>query len=159
MSKKAFIRSAFKTVIAILITLLVITYALYNFIEIDTNSKIGCRSPEEPGCQSCVYQNEGGGCTTRYASDETDWYNGMRSGCREDAPECALCSKRSESILKQVFFRNRFTQCDCESIEIGIDPCFSGGCECICNKLNYLTEACPLETNSSKLYRAFSELL
>jgi hypothetical protein len=108
----------------------------------------GCRAPQEPGCDACCEELTDGGiepsCLRKSASSGSDWYNSDESldgPCPADCQPCASCSLRDEEQLSNLEPR---PDCDCDSIVIGIDPCFLPmGCECYCQSYLALTEACP----------------
>ncbi len=108
----------------------------------------GCRAPEQSGCEQCCEATTGAGgepsCLKRSASSGSDWYNSVESldgPCPGDCAICASCSLRDEEQLASMEAR---PDCDCNSIVIGIDPCFSPmGCECYCQSYAALAEACP----------------
>ncbi|WP_257462561.1 hypothetical protein [Archangium lipolyticum] len=111
-----------------------------------------CRAPDEPGCNPCCEQGEGGGCTVkRWAPGPTSsaeenavepWYNenSFEERCPDQCRACARCSKRDEQELKQLGTR---PECDCTQPP-GVDACFTpGSCGCYCDRLNRLGRACP----------------
>jgi hypothetical protein len=139
-------------------------YCVYNqssntitaFLSSDTHIKIspsafvGCRSPEEPGCAACYFE-EGNSCTLMEwlpggvdVTGITPWYNGesYQVQCPENYSPCASCSQRSEQELRDLLASEQ--TCDCASLEIPPDACFGfASCECYCERLNSLKRACP----------------
>ena len=59
-------------------------------------------------------------------------------------PACAQCSAREQENLEAVLVLIEADQCDCDTIDIGMDPCFSPGCECHCSRYELLSEDCAL---------------
>lgn len=102
----------------------------------------GCRGPQEPGCGTCC-QPDGANCSERF-SNGGDGYYGVRTlvgPCPASCPSCAQCSFTSENNLRNLGCR---ADCDCDTIEIGIDPCFGpDSCECYCRQLIVGRTECP----------------
>lgn len=110
-----------------------------------------CRGPEFPGCGACCEENAAEHTCSILSSSDGDaepgfipWYNNwhLRDGdCPADCRPCASCLSRDEREYAALGAR---PECRCETLEIGIDPCFApNSCECYCqNKLRIL-RACP----------------
>ena len=113
-----------------------------------TDERTGCRSPEEPGCDQCCVQ--GSLACTSYSADpgsaDYGWlayrFTGRRYGsCSSSCPACARCSRHAESELRER--RAARPECNC-ALPLNEDPCFVGNsCECFCERLLPLTNACP----------------
>ena len=77
--------------------------------------------------------------------DVEPWYNGgdrQPSPCPDDCEPCASCLERDERELRELrASQNR--KGDCDTIEVGGDPCFSGGCGCYCQTEARLEASCP----------------
>ncbi len=122
-------------------------------------STIGCRSPEEPDCSTCLIQGKDGECygktwATFPTSDRLQakldaagvapaipWYNevGRIAECT-DFPLCAQCSDRNEREALAFELRK---ECDCEEFS-SLDPCHdSKSCDCYCERRQMLHKACP----------------
>jgi hypothetical protein len=119
--------------------------------EIAPDALVGCRAPDEPGCVLCCTGTTDDGRCSYLEGDEDwsqydvdPWYNasGVMDGpCPDDCPACAQCSERTEQALRE--FESR-PECDCPTLEIGIDPCFApDSCECYCVRLQSAMQACP----------------
>ncbi len=119
-------------------------------IEISPAAFVGCRSPEQPGCAACYFE-QGNYCLVRewlpYGADVTGitpWYNGelYQQQCPENVSPCASCSRRNEEELRYLLASGQ--TCECASKEILPDACFySASCECYCKRLKSLKSACP----------------
>ncbi len=92
-----------------------------------------------------------GECLGRTSSDldvftKTDpWYNigGRKYPCNSSYPLCAKCLKRSEKLLIRLVNSEKFNKCDCNGIEIGVDPCFLfESCGCFCSLYNGASSSC-----------------
>ena len=113
---------------------------------IATSAKIGCRSPDDPGCSTCC-SSTGAGCT-QLSWDEAGvsgvrpWYNTSQNtaACPQSCPPCASCLTRDEGVLCSLLTAPR--DCDCATINLGSTPCTTNGCECYCYTRDYLTKAC-----------------
>jgi len=114
----------------------------------EPEATIGCRAPQEQGCEQCCETATGAdgiaSCVVRSASSGGDWYNAVESldeACPQDCPPCAACSLRDEEQLTELEARS---DCACDSIVVGIDPCFAPmSCECFCQGYSALAQACP----------------
>lgn len=112
---------------------------------IDPAALVGCRAPDEPGCGMCCDRSRtrcvrlsGLEDWSQYPEVEP-WYNSSSVNCPENCPPCARCTERSEhELAAQLPFR-----CDCDKVQIGVDPCFTAGCECECSRRQRLLTVCP----------------
>ncbi len=105
----------------------------------------GCRGPEEENCDECCKATKDGeSCVRLSTSTGSDWYNSSElidGPCPIDCEPCAQCLLRDEQDLETLGNR---PECDCDTIEIGIDPCFVAmSCACYCSRYLRLAEACP----------------
>ena len=112
-------------------------------VVIDEDKQIGCRDPANPDCVSCrVGEPSSSDCRVKFwsggeYSDAKPWYNGARicGDQDKDLKACASCDKRTEESLRLLSAKPLATKEACESIEIGIDPCFAiGSKECFCQR-------------------------
>jgi hypothetical protein len=110
-----------------------------------------CRGPEFPGCGACCRENAAQHTCIILSSSDGDaepgfipWYNNteFRDGdCPADCRPCASCLSRDEREYAKLGSR---PECRCESLEIGIDPCFApSSCECYCQRKLRILRACP----------------
>jgi hypothetical protein len=114
----------------------------------EPEATIGCRDPLQDGCAVCCEtisgEDAGESCVRKSPSSGSDWYNSSESldgPCPSDCEPCAQCSFRDEEQLSQMEPR---PECACDTIDIGIDPCFAPmSCECFCQSYAALAEACP----------------
>jgi hypothetical protein len=115
----------------------------------EPDATTGCRGPEQEGCAECCEPTTDAGgeqsCARKSATSGSDWYNSIESlgagACPSDCEACAQCSFRDEEQLAEMETR---PDCACDTIVIGIDPCFAPmSCECYCQTYNSLAEACP----------------
>ncbi len=119
-------------------------------IEISPAAFVGCRSPEDPGCAACYFE-EGNRCVVMEwrpsgsnVTRVTPWYNRVSflPQCPKNIPQCASCSQRSERLLRNLLASGQ--TCECANVEIGADACFYGdSCECYCEEWKFLKSACP----------------
>ncbi len=123
-------------------------------LTISPDALVGCRSPDEPNCQSCCFQ-DGHHCSKRSWSHAGSsqiagpWYNRTETmeGCPDNCPPCAPCSTRSEQQLRNLLSDQR--SCDCRNVEIPVDPCFvPRSCECYCHQIEFLSKECPYSLNN-----------
>jgi hypothetical protein len=108
---------------------------------IDAAALRGCRTPSEPGCQSC-YRDFGGGTCSLFTGNlaRGDWaYNFVgQVECDSDLPRCASCTRGEEFQVCNTVDR---PECDCSVVDL-IDPCITPqGCDCFCVTSGRL--ACP----------------
>lgn len=111
----------------------------------------GCRAPLDPGCETCCEDGieRSSGCVPPRdvpwcSGDTTPWYNQSTGLTCEEAgnpPPCAQCSRRDEEALRTLLESPR--DCDCSGPPPTGDVCFSWGCDCYCQQLARLLEACP----------------
>lgn len=112
---------------------------------------VGCRAPDEPNCARCCLESDSHArCVVRLGVEDWSlydvdpWYNGVEvedGPCAAECPRCARCSERAERELRALKPR---PECDCATLSIGVDPCFSpGSCACHCRTLESLTWSCP----------------
>jgi hypothetical protein len=116
-------------------------------LAIDRRALEGCRSPAEDGCAVCC---TGQGTCARSTGDggpDQAWYNargncaGMGVSCSKS---CARCTLRDEEDLRSALNLARDAGCDCGSITIGVDPCYSPvGCPCLCSRIEGGRSRCP----------------
>ena len=114
---------------------------------IDPNAKIGCRSPNRPGCGTCCTPS-GMSCIVRSwapggVTDAAPWYNDERTlrECPSGCALCASCLDRSETELCDVL--PAIQTCDC-SIPSGPDPCEQPStCACACERYDGTSRDCP----------------
>jgi len=108
----------------------------------------GCRDPRIPyndvSCDVCCDQNLDN--CLEYSGDE--WYNSIEyfyaQDCPDACPKCASCFSRDEDNLKKLVPPEGCNPADCETMDIGVDPCFArGSCECFCETANDLMAKCP----------------
>jgi hypothetical protein len=119
--------------------------------EIAPEALEGCRAPTTSECVTCCREEDEDFCYMSVGDEDWEsidaepWDNrgAEEPGpCPEDCQPCASCSERDEQQLRELApGKNR--KCDCEHIEIGIDACFSDGCECYCMMEAQLEMACP----------------
>lgn len=121
-------------------------------IVINEEAKSGCRAPDEPGCLECVEKHNNKCSISAWHGFPTDslptsesWYNSSRvSSCDIDLPKCAICSRGSEKLLLALLSNDKLKKCNCNSVDIGIDPCFSpNSCECLCSVYKGTSKSCP----------------
>ncbi len=105
-------------------------------------AKVGCRSSDEPGCQTCCVPSATGcdvraqPCNGGYCS------NSSMAQCPQGCAPCAPCSKASEEGLCRAL--PIVMSCDCDHIDVGIDPCFApDSCNCKCAGYKAARAACP----------------
>ena len=114
----------------------------------EPESTVGCRAPQEPGCGICCQELTDEAfepsCIQKSATGDSDWFDSVErldGPCPSDCEPCAACSLRDEQQLVNMEAR---PDCNCGSIDIGIDPCFAPmSCECYCQSYSALTETCP----------------
>jgi hypothetical protein len=77
---------------------------------------------------------------TAHPTDPTRYTDSWgESLCPEDCAPCAQCFAAEEADLSALID----DPCECETVEIGIDPCFaSDSCGCICSPYDSLMEDC-----------------
>lgn len=111
-----------------------------------------CTSPSEEGCESCLVINDNDSCVELSWSGSEDsevdpWYNvNSVISCDSDLPVCANCLKRDKEELETLVANETFQDCDCSEIVLEelIDPCFMpSSCECLCQRFDRLSTACP----------------
>jgi hypothetical protein len=117
------------------------------------SAKIGCRTPDEPGCQECIQVEkikDGRRLCFKLSKDKNN-YSQLASTqvtsipCESDLPPCAKCTKEVEELLLSVILMEEFKGCDC-SKDYGMGTCYyPTSCGCLCERyLDYLA-ACPFE--------------
>ena len=99
---------------------------------IDAAALRGCRTPSQPGCQSC-YRDFADGTCSLFAGDlaRGDWaYNYLgQVACDSDVPRCASCTRGEEFQVCNTVDR---PECDCSVVDL-VDPCIAPqGCDCFC---------------------------
>ena len=99
---------------------------------IDAAALRGCRSPSQPGCQSC-YRDSGVGTCSLYSGNlaRGDWAYEFVDlvACDSNLPRCASCTRGEESTLCDAIDR---PECDCSVVNL-IDPCIAPqSCDCFC---------------------------
>ena len=117
-----------------------------------------CASPREPGCAECCAEHPGPGaaersCSRRRAAAQSPV--GARLDYAEQAEllpgpcptTCRLCAACTDDRRK-TYERLLAKKCDCldpliRETAAGIDPCYSGGCGCICSQFTELSECGP----------------
>lgn len=119
-----------------------------------------CHSPEQAGCAECCEEQWGPGpgdqiCYRREASDRR-WQRErgqeyaeqaafLKEGpCPVTCRQCAACTGERKKSYQRLLSQG----CDCldpfvREVVRSIDPCFSGGCGCVCSQLAELTECGP----------------
>ncbi len=102
----------------------------------------GCRDYSTPECSQCcrlaVDHTGATSCTVEQFSS-TSFIGG---NCPSNCQPCAMCSAATENYLLGIAAKPH-TDCDCPHVYIGIDPCFSDGCECFCSSLASALADCP----------------
>jgi len=113
-----------------------------NSVSLPFDPTQGCRDFSSPGCAQCcmpgVDYTGAQVCNVQqaYSSSVVD------GACSSDCQPCAPCNATTESSLLDTAANPR-TACDCPHVDIGIDPCFSNGCECFCSRLFGSLLGCP----------------
>ena len=118
--------------------------------DVDPAARVGCRSPEVPGCAECCF-GSGASCAVRSwspggidVSHVTPWYNKGQtvSPCPSSCAPCARCNILDEKYLCS--YLEKVPKCDYESVVIGPDPCqIPESCACICLEKDYYSRRCP----------------
>jgi hypothetical protein len=108
-----------------------------NELAADAGAYTGCRAPAEPGCATCCIDHpDGNHCTMVTETVTSDVPGTCAPACRP----CAPCSLAEEQALRALPDR---PECDC-ALPPGVDPCQSPtSCECWCEQITGLKEACP----------------
>ena len=127
-------------------------------VSINPEVKVGCRSPEEPGCEICLEKYEIDGYETRCSrffsdrryvpEDSPIYYSGSGvTPCDRDFPACAQCTENDELRLIESANDVKRNRCDCNNIEIGIDHCFGipTSCGCYCSRMFGRMHTCPTQ--------------
>lgn len=116
------------------------------------DAQLSCETPEQAGCAECCEEQAGPtpadqNCYLRrsaghdYAT-ESELRN--RGPCPATCRRCAACTRDRQ----RVYERLRAQACDCfdpslREVVNSIDPCFSGGCGCVCSYLFAMSECGP----------------
>jgi hypothetical protein len=103
----------------------------------------GCRNGSQPGCSQCcrAVVDEYGveGCSI----EGVNWSKFASGPCPTTCPPCAVCMTATEEVLTSRAANPR-PDCDCPTVDTGIDPCMAlGSCECFCSSLQLSLSMCP----------------
>jgi len=114
---------------------------------IDPDALVGCRAPDEPGCQHCCERDSTEAvCYFRdsiLSEDDWDMFGSEDGPCPNGCPSCAQCDAYSETQLDSMD-KSRWLECDCAHLDPGVDPCFNANsCECDCSIHAAAMKACP----------------
>jgi hypothetical protein len=104
----------------------------------------GCRSPKEQGCAVCCENLNQPDCLPFVENPNVQGeYVPSNQTCPELCLPCAACTEAEEISFLEVENEIEAASCDCENIEIGIDPCFAPfGCGCLCGQYNSKVDEC-----------------
>ena len=112
-------------------------------INLPFDPTLGCRDFSSPDCNQCcspgVDDTGAANCNVRQLNTSS----ALAGPCPSDCPACAICDTATEQSLLADVSQPR-PDCDCRSVYVGIDPCFSpNDCGCFCDGLERSLAECP----------------